>query len=321
MPAFDYPLEELKTYQGQNPRPGDFDAYWDKALAEMHAVDAAPERTAADFSSPVVDCYDYRFTGVGGARVYAKLLIPKSIPNGGCPASVNFHGYTGSSGQWTGLLALASSGFVVAAMDCRGQAGLSEEAATATLSTHNGHIIRGLRDGPEKLNFRSIFLDTAQLAGLVMDMPEVDASRVAVQGGSQGGALTLACAALEPRIAKAAPCFPFLSDYYRVWQMDLAERAYEEIRTFFRQIDPTHQREHEIFETLGYIDVQYLAPRIKAQTHMGITLMDQVCPPSTQFAAYNKITAPKDATIYYDHGHEALPDWDDRVFKFLSEWL
>lgn len=321
MPAFDYPLEKLRTYEGQNPRPDDFDEYWERALAEMHAIDAAPERTPAGFESPLVDCYDYRFTGVGGARVYAKLLVPKHIPEGGCPASVNFHGYTGDSGQWTGLLALAASGFVVAALDCRGQAGLSEEAPTASLSTFKGHIIRGLRDGADALNFRSIFLDTAQLAGLVINMPEVDGSRVAAQGGSQGGALTIACAALEPRIAKAAPCFPFLSDYYRVWQMDLAEGAYEEIRTFFRQLDPTHERESEIFETLGYIDVQHLAPRIEAETLMGITLMDKICPPSTQFAVYNKIRSKKDATIYYDHGHEGLPDWNDRVFKFLGDWM
>jgi cephalosporin-C deacetylase len=56
--------------------------------------------------------------------------------------------------------------------------------------------------------FRQIFLDTAQLARIVMDMPEVDENRVGAMGGSQGGGLTLACAALEPRIKKAAPVYP-----------------------------------------------------------------------------------------------------------------
>ncbi len=68
--------------------------------------------------------------------------------------------------------------------------------------------------------FRHIFLDTAMLARVVMDMPDVNENRVGATGGSQGGALTLACASLEPRIKKAAPVFPFLSDYKRVWQMD-----------------------------------------------------------------------------------------------------
>ena len=52
-------------------------------------------------------------------------------------------------------------------------------------------------------------------------------------GGSQGGGLTLACAALEPRIKRLAPVFPFLSDYRRTWEMDLAVDAYEELKVLF----------------------------------------------------------------------------------------
>lgn len=321
MPAFDYPLEKLKTYMGQNPCPQDFDAYWDEGLEEMRALDAKPERVPAEFTTPIADCYNLYWSGVGGARVHAKLVVPKNAPKGGCPAVCQFHGYSGWSGEWTGLLTLAASGFVVAALDCRGQAGESEEMVSANLSTFKGHIIRGLRNDPKQLAFRSIFLDAAQMAGLVMDMPEVDASRVASQGGSQGGALSLACAALEPRIAKVVSQFPFLSDYYRVWQMDLAEAAYEELRAFFRQTDPLHEREEEIFNWLGYIDVKNLAPRIKGDTLMAITLMDKICPPSTQFAAFNNIHANKRHVIYYDHGHEGLPGWSDHAYAFLSDWM
>ncbi|GHC06120.1 acetylxylan esterase [Cerasicoccus arenae] len=321
MPAFDYPLEKLKTYMGQSPCPADFDVYWTEALEEMKAVDAQPERVAASFSTAFADCYEFYFAGVGGARVHAKLVVPKSVPKGGCPAIVQFHGYSGSSTEWSGLLTMAASGFVMAALDCRGQAGESQEIVSANLSTFKGHIIRGLRNGPKHLAFRSIFLDAAQLAGLVMDMPEVDATRVASQGGSQGGALSLACAALEPRIAKVVAQYPFLSDYYRVWQMDLAENAYDELRAFFRQVDPLHEKEEETFNTLGYIDVKNLAPRIKGNTLMAITLMDKICPPSTQFAAYNNIHAPKRHIIYYDYGHEGLPNWSDHAYDFYRDWM
>ena len=99
--------------------------------------------------------------------------------------------------------------------------------------------------------------------------------------------------------------------------MDLAKDAYEELRAFFRYFDPTHEREEEIFTRLGYIDCQYLAPRIKAETQMGVGLMDTICPPSTQFAAYNKITAPKELVIYPDFGHEGLPGHSDRIFRFM----
>jgi cephalosporin-C deacetylase len=185
-------------------------------------------------------------------------------------------------------------------------------------TTQRGHIIRGLADpDPRKLLFRQIFLDTVQLARVVMGFPEVDATRVGAMGQSQGGALTLACAALEPRIRRAAPVFPFLCDYQRVWEMDLAKDAYEELRLWFRNFDPLHQRESEVFTKLGYIDCQHLAPRIKAEVLMFTGLMDPICPPSTQFAAYNKITSPKDMVIYPDFLHEALPGENDRTFNFL----
>ncbi len=87
-------------------------------------------------------------------------------------------------------------------------------------------------------------------------------------GGSQGGGLTLACAALEPRIARAAPVYPFLCDYQRVWEMDLARDAYEELEYFFKRFDPTHERERETFTRLGYVDVQHLADRIGARALM-----------------------------------------------------
>lgn len=320
MPAFDYPLAQLQEYCGKNPRPSDFDAYWDSAVAEMKAVDAAATRVRVDFENPIADCYDYTFTGVGGARIYAKLLIPKNLKaERAAPAAVSFHGYYGaSSANWTDYFTLVAAGFVVAAIDCRGQAGRSEDVGPAVLTTIRGQIIRGLKEDAQKLTYRSIFLDCAQLAGLLIDMPEVNPARVVAYGGSQGGALTLACAALEPRIVKLASAFPFLSDYYRVWEMDLAEGPYEELRTFFRQQDPNHKREKELFTMLGYIDICNLAPRIKGETLMAMSLMDKICPPSTQFAAYNNIAAKKSNIIYYDYGHEILPEWQDHQFRFLT---
>ncbi|MFT3788365.1 MAG: acetylxylan esterase [Tepidisphaeraceae bacterium] len=119
------------------------------------------------------------------------------------------------------------------------------------------------------------------------------------------------------RASPAAPTFPFLCDYQRVWEMDLAKDAYAELRTFFRHFDPTHAREQQIFEKLGYIDCQHLAPCIRARTFFGIGLMDAICPPSSQFAAYNKIKAEKQYILYPDFGHETLPGFNDRVMQFM----
>jgi len=318
--TFDMPLDELHSYQGRNPRPADFDAYWQKALAEMRAQDPQVELAPANFDGGAAEAIHLTFTGVGGARVHAKLLRPRTSPfsdQDPQPAVLLFHGYSGNSGDWFSKLGYVAQGYTVAALDCRGQGGLSEDRGGVLGNTLQGHIIRGLDGPPEKMLYRQIFLDTAQLARIIMDMPGVDEKRVGALGGSQGGGLTLACAALEPRIKLAAPLYPFLSDYRRVWEIDLAADAYAELKDYFRRFDPLHEREEGVFDKLGYIDVQHLCPRIEAEVLMGVCLMDTICPPSTQFAAYNKIPGSKSLLLYPDYGHEMPPGHEDRIFQFM----
>lgn len=318
--TFDFPLEQLKEYKGINPRPHDFDKFWENGLDEMRATDPKIELIQADFQVPGVECFHLYFSGVGGARVHAKLLRPinNKKPH---PAILMFHGYTGNSGDWSEKLAYVAQGFTVAALDCRGQGGLSEDNGGVIGNTYHGQIIRGLEDAikgnPEKLLFRQIFLDTAQLAKIVMDMPDVDPNRVGATGGSQGGALTVACIALEPRIKLAVPIYPFLSDYKRVWEMDQGQEAYKELKEYFRLFDPTHENEKKIFETLGYIDIQNMAPRIKSKILWAIGFMDTTCPPSSQFAVYNKINSTKSMIFYPDFAHEPLPGLSDIAFEFF----
>ena len=332
MPVFDLPLDELWHYTGRNPRPDDLDEYWAEALAELDAVmaayagipDADVRLDPVAHVAPYAECFDLWFTGVRGARVYAKLLRPTGSADGEVeqrPAVVQFHGYSGMSPDWYQLLPYVAQGFTVAALDCRGQGGRSQDVGGALGTTLNGHIVRGLDDDPRHLAFRHIYLDTVQLTRIVMAMPQVDARRVGVTGASQGGALSLACAALEPRVRACAPVYPFLSDFQRVWEMDLATDAYVELREYLRRFDPRHERVGDMFRRLGYIDVQHLAPRIDASVLMFTGLMDTICPPSTQFAAYNKILAPKRLVLYPDYEHESMPERDDRILEFLVQEL
>jgi cephalosporin-C deacetylase len=311
------PIEELRSYMGSSPRPVDFDSFWGDALKEMRDVDPKVELEPAKFKAPGADCFNLFFTGVGGARIRAKYLKPHKFSNP-MPCVLQFHGYTASSGEWFSKLAFLNMGMAVAALDCRGQGGMSEDSGCVKGNTQQGHIIRGLSESPEKLLFRQIFLDAAQLAGIVMSFSEIDEERIAAMGGSQGGGLTLACAALEPGIKLIAPWVPFLCDYKRVWEMDLDVDAYLELKKYFRMFDPLHENESEIFTRLGYIDVQNLAGRIKAEVLWGIGLLDSICPPSTQFAAYNKINSKKEMKVYPDFGHEGLSGFEDLAYQFIS---
>ena len=319
MPIVDMPLKELYEFKGLNECPADLDAFWDRGIAEMEALGTGCTLEKAQFQTDNVECFEMYFIGMGGARIHCRMARPAKR-EGKLPAICVYHGYSGDCGPFSWLLRWAAAGYVAVAMSCRGQGGKSEDIIPVKGNTLHGHIIRGLDDpDPDKLYFRNVFLDAAQMARIVMSWDYVDETRVGATGGSQGGGLTLACAALTPKLNRAAPMVPFLCDYRRVWEMDLDVAAYEELRQYFRHSDPRHERETEVFTKLGYIDNQHLAHRIRAEVKMFTGLMDTICPPSTQFAAYNKITSKKSVVIYPDFGHEGLPDSDDICMQFMDE--
>jgi cephalosporin-C deacetylase len=312
---FDMPFDELLTYRGSSPRPDDFDEFWARGLAELADVPADVEITPAEFQTPYARCSHLWFTGTGGARVHAKLLQPVT-PAG--PAVLAFHGYNGDSGEWVDKLPYVALGHTVAALDVRGQAGLSREETPVAGWSMATYLMRGVDDRPDNLLYRHLFLDTVRLARIVAGLDGVDPARIGAMGGSQGGGLTIACAALEPTIKLAATVHPFLSDYRRAWELDLDEPPYREIGEYFRRRDPMHSRAEEVFTRMGYVDVQNLAPRVRAKTVMTISLADRTCPPSTQFAVYNKLECEKSYRLYPDFGHAHLPGTDDAIYALLS---
>jgi cephalosporin-C deacetylase len=166
-----------------------------------------------------------------------------------------------------------------------------------------------------------VFLDTRRLADIIGGLDEVDATRIGTTGWSQGGGLSLVCAALTPGVKYTASVYPFLTDYQRAWELNLDRGPYNEITTWFKKRDPRHLREQEVFSTLGYIDLQHLAGRIQGDVSLYVGLEDEVCPPSTQYAVYNKLTGSKEIHLYPDLGHDDLPGAMDEIFQTLSQKL
>lgn len=330
MPMIDMPLEQLKKYKGTNPKPQGFDAYWDKQIEMIENTQFPWILKDHSYAAPHLDCKELFYKGIDGADIYAKFLCPGGLhgEHAKIPLILAFHGYTGESSTWLELSSFCALGFAVLAMDCRGQGGKSSDPgighhspASATVS---GHIIAGIFNELDDLYYRKVFLDTAILAKIGASFPNIDSERIITYGGSQGGALSLICAALSPYVTGCVSLYPFLSDYRRVWEMDLDTDAYEGLRYLFKHFDPEHKNENDIFEKLGYIDVKNFASRITGDCIIGTGLIDTICPPSTQFAIVNNLGTPdagrssiRKHILYPDFTHERIPAFLDSVYEYL----
>jgi len=327
----DMSLDELGQYQGTTPRPDDFDQFWDAALEEMHETFPEVELVPDEFQVRFAESFTLYFTGVRGARVKARYVRPKNeaMPH---PAVLQFNGNFVSCGHWCDSLGYVALGASVATLDCSGNARTPEDADSGHVGAPPGHVALGLTGAPEDFLMKQVFLDAAQLTRIVMSFPEVDEHRVGVMGTSDGGGVTLACAALEPRVSRAAAFLPCLSDYQHVWELDLLGALYHEAQDALEKRGADPKDRQEFFTGLGYIDVQHLAARIGAEVMMGIgpTNGDGACqdskgcgscpsPPSTQFAAFNKIKSPKDSVIYAENRLRNVPDFARKTLEFMAD--
>ena len=235
---------------------------------------------------------DLWFTGMAGARIYAKYLRPHSDKP--VPLVLQFHGYPGVSRSFAEQASFAGMGMALIAMDCPGQAGYSVDVGGFLGTTVSGHIVAGL-DGPaEGMYYVRLHQNIRILCRIVRQLQEIDLRRVFVNGGSQGGGLGLACCALNPGlINRAAILYPFLSDFKLVWDLGADEIAYEGIRYYARWFDADEHQQDRWFRQLGYIDSKNFATLVQCPVLFGTGLQDVICPPQTQCAVYNNLHCKK----------------------------
>jgi cephalosporin-C deacetylase len=299
----DLPLDALREFRPEIAEPSDFDAFWTTTLEQSRALASPPDARAADTPVSAFGIDDLTFSGFGGDPVRAWVLRPAGA--GPHPAVVEFIGYGGGRGLASDRLAWVSAGYVHVVMDTRGQ-GSGWGSGGATPDPHGagpavpGYMTRGI-ESPAEYYYRRVFTDAVLLLDVVASLDGVDASRIAVTGGSQGGAISLAAAALSPHVAAVMPDVPFLCHFARS-----IERTPEAPFTEVTRYLAVHRGAVEnVLRTLSYFDGANFARRITAPALFSVGLMDEVVLPSTVFAAYNRL-ASTDAhiAVYGYNGHE-----------------
>lgn len=269
-----------------------------------------------------LDVYDVTFPGFGGEPVKAWLHLPRGAAEAGMPLPtvIEFNGYGGGRGLATERLGWACAGYAHLFMDTRGQ-GSTWGTPGATPDPHgtgpstNGFMTRGI-ESPDDYYYRRVFTDAIRLVDAARTLPFVDAHRIAVTGGSQGGGITLAAAGLSEGLVAVMPDVPFLCHFARAIGMTDREPYHEVVRylSVHRGASAT------AFETLSYFDGVNFARRVSAPALFSVALLDPVCPPSTVYAAYNHIDRDdKQIRVYDFNEHEGGQafQWEEQA-RFLA---
>ncbi|MGI9825056.1 acetylxylan esterase [Agromyces sp. Marseille-Q5079] len=327
MPRFDLSPADLRAYRPEVAEPADFDEFWRSTLEESRALAEAPRLTRVDAALSTVDVYDVTFSGFGGDPVGGWFIVPSGA-TGPLPTIVEFNGYNGGRGLPHERLVWASAGYAHFFMDTRGQ-GSGWGTGGVTADPHGtgpsvaGFMTRGILD-PEAYFYRRVFTDAVLAIDAVRSLPQVDADRVSVCGGSQGGGIAIAAAGLVDGLVGAMPDVPFLCHFERA--VGLTDHdPYQEI---VRYLSVHRDAASRVFETLSYFDGVNLAARASAPALFSVALMDPVCPPSTVYAARNRWASetggsvPADIVEYSFNEHEggAGAHWP-RQASWLAERL
>lgn len=319
MAQFDLPLAELERYSPEITAPSDLDEFWAATLAETRSHDLDLRVEEVHNHLTLVTTYDVSFAGFDGHRINAWLHLPvgTSVP---LPGVVEYAGYSGGRGLSHQHVAWALAGYAHFTMDTRGQGwggrsgGTPDPSADAGLNATPGHMTRGILD-PASYYYRRVYADAVRAIEAATASGFVDPDRVVVAGVSQGGGIAIAVSALSPGLAGALVDVPFLCHFDRAITIT-DEDPYREVARYLARHRP---HEAQARETLSYFDGAVLAPKATAPALFSVALMDEVCPPSTVYAAFNRWGGDeKRMAVYPFNGHEG-GDEHHQVVKYA--WL
>ena len=313
MALFDLSPDELVAYRPDVAEPADFDAFWRATLdeARTHELDVRLEKVGNHLT--LIDTYDVTFAGFGGTPVKAWLQVPAGTTTA-LPTVVHYHGYSGGRGYPFAETSFAQAGYAQLILDTRGQGWSTPAGADAEQSVDAdtaaglpgvpGVMTKGILD-PAEYYYRRLFTDVVRTLEAAREIDLVDASRLVVLGGSQGGGMSIAAAGLAPmagiELLGALPDVPFLCHFARAVEIT-DSYPYKEVSTYLAMFPDRVER---AYATLSYFDGVNFAKRARCPALFSVALMDQICPPSTVYAAYNAWGHDdKDIRVYLHNGHE-----------------
>ena len=290
--------------------PADFEEFWNQGKEDLAKIDVNPVLTLMpERCTPKADVFHVQIDNING-KIYGILCMPKK--EGKYPAILHVPG--AGIRPYYGNVEEAEKGFVSFTIGIHGipvnlDPGVYIDLRQGALSNYWTMNL----DDKERAYYKRVYLGCVRAVDFIEGLECFDGENIGVTGGSQGGALSIVTAGLDPRIDYLAAFYPALSDLTGF----LHGRAGGWPQIFRDEFT----NKPEKVETSKYFDVVNFARFVKATGWYSWGYNDQVCPPTSMYAAYNLITAPKELFVFQETQHWTFPEQQDLKNKWLFEKL
>ncbi|MFD9626482.1 acetylxylan esterase [Peribacillus muralis] len=314
MNLMDLSLEQLQTYQPEQTKKKDFEQFWNDRKNESALQGLNIVIEPVSYYVPGVERYHVTFNGFRNSRIQATYLKPEKDVYPKSPAAVIFHGYNWNNLQPHYAFKYLIQGIPVMLVDVRGQNVHSPDHNQYKNGGSSGWMTLGITD-PDNYYFSYVYMDCYRSVDVIRELS--GKTDVFLEGGSQGGALAVATAALQDGISYLLADVPFLTHFKRSIEVS-TEGPYNEMYHYFKLHDPLQKNRSAVFETLSYVDCMNLASLVSCPSFIGVGLEDKVCPPSSGFALYHHLGGEKQIQEYPEFGHELPAVHEEKKLQFIA---
>lgn len=290
-----FSVDKIKPYTQE---PQDFRSFWQKNVEELKQVPMSyTKELYKDYCTDKIDCYLVKLQiDKMGHSMYGFLFYPKNAQPGKYPVVLCPPG--------AGIKTIkdpmrnkyyAENGFVrfeveIHGLDPRISSETFGEISRAFNDRNGGYLANGL-ENKDIYYMKHVYVGLVRCIDFLTSLPEWDGKNVAVQGGSQGGALAIIAAGLDNRVTQCVANHPALSDMAGY----AAKGGTGGYPHFCRQ--PQILSNKDCLNTLAYFDVVNFARYVKAPTYLTWGYNDVTCPPTTSYAVWNTLKCTKESLL------------------------
>ena len=305
--------EQLKPY---TKNPQDFDAFWKANLDEARKTPVSVSCNKVEkYTTDEFDCYLLKIKTDRCHSIYGYLTKPKKAgkyPVVLCPPGAGIK----TIKEPMRSTFYAKNGFIRLEMEIHGlNPEMTDEQfkeITTAFDYENGYLTNGL-DNRDNYYMKHVYVACVRAIDYLTSLPDWDGKNVFVQGGSQGGALSLVTAGLDSRVTACVANHPALSDM--AGYLDNRAGGYPHFNRLKGMLTP------EKVGVMAYYDVVNFARRITCPVYLTWGYNDNVCPPTTSYIVWNLITAPKDALITPINEHWTTADTNYNQMVWLKKQM